>query len=45
MHAPGSPMENFCRAAATLEAQSMDDLLVLAQQHGIELLGPVPELV
>jgi mannose-6-phosphate isomerase-like protein (cupin superfamily) len=45
VHAPGPPMENFCRAAATLETRSMDDLLVLAQRHGIELLGPVPEPV
>jgi len=45
VHAPGPPMENFCRAAATLETPSMDDVLVLAQRHGIELLGPVPEPV
>lgn len=45
VHAPGPPMENFCRAVATLQAPSMDEVLALAQRHGIELLGPVPEPV
>ena len=45
VHAPGAPMEQFSRAAAALAAQGGADMataLRLAQQHGIELLGPVP---
>ena len=45
VHAPGGPMEGFTRAAASLAAAgapSMDDVLAVAEQHGIELLGPVP---
>jgi hypothetical protein len=45
VHAPGAPMEGFSRAAAALAANgnpSMDDVLVLAQRHGIELLGEIP---
>jgi mannose-6-phosphate isomerase-like protein (cupin superfamily) len=51
VHAPGAPMENFSRAVATLAADSdgdggpsMDAVLAIAAQHGIELLGPIPEL-
>lgn len=47
VHAPGAPMEMFSRAAADLAAQgdpSMDAVLAIAEQHGIELLGPVPTL-
>ncbi len=46
VHAPGAPMEGFSRAAAALAADrapSMDDVLAIAAQHGIELLGPIPE--
>jgi hypothetical protein len=44
VHAPGAPMENFCRAAAALAAggePNMDAVLAIAQRHGIELLGEV----
>ncbi len=45
VHAPGAPMEGFVRAAAALAADgspSMDAVLAIAAQHGIELLGPIP---
>jgi mannose-6-phosphate isomerase-like protein (cupin superfamily) len=45
VHAPGAPMEGFSRAAAALATQgapSMDAVLGIATQHGIELLGPMP---
>lgn len=45
VHTPGGAMEGFTRAAATLAASgepTMDDVLAIAQEHGIELLGPVP---
>ena len=45
VHAPGWPMENFVRAAAALSADgspTMDQVLVIAAQNGIELLGPIP---
>jgi mannose-6-phosphate isomerase-like protein (cupin superfamily) len=45
VHAPGAVMEGFSRAAAALAASgtpSMDDVLAVARQNGIELLGPVP---
>ena len=45
MHAPGEPMENFSRAAARLAASgdaSMEAVLGIAAQHGVELLGPAP---
>jgi hypothetical protein len=38
-------MEGFLRAGAALAAQgdpSMDAVLTIAAQHGIELLGPIP---
>ncbi|TDC47407.1 cupin domain-containing protein [Jiangella ureilytica] len=49
VHSPGGPMEAFSRAAAALAADaggrpSMDDVLELAQRHGIELLGPYAEV-
>jgi hypothetical protein len=47
VHAPGPPMEGFSRAAAALDARarpSMHDVLAIAEEHGIELLGPVPAL-
>ena len=46
VHAPGSPMENFIRAAAALAADgppSMDAVLAIAARNGIEMLGPIPE--
>ena len=48
VHAPGPPMEQFSRAAADLATRGdvdMATVLRLAEQHGIEMLGPVPELV
>ena len=46
VHSPGHAMEGFSRAAATLAATgepSMDAVLAIAEQHGIEMLGPVKE--
>ncbi len=48
VHAPGGPMEGFTRAAAALAAEgdpSMEAVLRIAGEHGVELLGPVPEAV
>ena len=45
VHTPGTAMEGFSRAAAALAADgepSMDAVLAIAGEHGIELLGPVP---
>ena len=45
VHAPGPVMEGFSRAvAATATERSMgiEDVLSLAERHGIEMLGPVP---
>jgi mannose-6-phosphate isomerase-like protein (cupin superfamily) len=45
VHAPGAAMEGFTRAAAALAASgapTMEEVLAVAQQNGIELLGPVP---
>jgi mannose-6-phosphate isomerase-like protein (cupin superfamily) len=45
VHAPGTVMDGFTRAAAALAASgqpTMEDVLAVAQEHGIELLGPVP---
>ncbi|MCY4724685.1 cupin domain-containing protein [Nocardioides sp. STR2] len=45
VHAPGAAMEGFTRAAAALAATgapTMQDVLEVAKQNGIELLGPVP---
>jgi mannose-6-phosphate isomerase-like protein (cupin superfamily) len=47
VHAPGPPMEGFIREAAALAAESgssMEAVLAIATRHGIEMLGPVPEL-
>jgi mannose-6-phosphate isomerase-like protein (cupin superfamily) len=46
VHAPGAPMEGFSRAGAALAAEgnmSMEAVLAIAEQNGIELLGPVPD--
>jgi mannose-6-phosphate isomerase-like protein (cupin superfamily) len=46
VHAPGWPMENFSRAAAELAKNgnpSMQAVLTVAAQNGIELLGPIPD--
>jgi mannose-6-phosphate isomerase-like protein (cupin superfamily) len=48
VHSPGGVMEGFTRAAAALAMNgtpSMDHVLALAQQHGIEMLGPIPAQV
>ena len=48
VHAPGEAMEGFSRAAAALAASgepSMSAVLEIAEEHGIEMLGPVPEPV
>lgn len=45
VHTPGAAMEGFSRAAAVLaetRQPAMDEVLALAEEHGIELLGPVP---
>ncbi len=45
VHAPGGAMEGFSRAAATLAASdkpSMETVLGIAEEYGVELLGPVP---
>jgi len=45
VHAPGPVMEGFSRAvAATATERSMgiEDVLSLAERHGIEMLGPCP---
>ena len=44
VYAPGEQMERFVRAAAVLaadDATSMEDVLALAERHGIEMTGPV----
>jgi mannose-6-phosphate isomerase-like protein (cupin superfamily) len=48
VHCPGEVMEGFSRAAAALAARgepSMSAVLKIAEEHGIELLGPVPDPV
>ena len=45
VHSPAAVMEGFSRAAAELATAgepTMDQVLALARQHGVELLGPVP---
>ncbi|PWN02710.1 cupin domain-containing protein [Nocardioides silvaticus] len=47
VHSPGAAMEGFTRAAAALAAAgepSMEAVLAIADEHGIEMLGPVPDL-
>lgn len=49
VHAPGTPMEQFTRAAEAMAAEAGEvdvaAVLRLADQHGIEMLGPVPAAV
>jgi oxalate decarboxylase/phosphoglucose isomerase-like protein (cupin superfamily) len=43
--APGAQMERFVRAAAAVAADgppSTEEVLALAERHGIEMAGPVP---
>lgn len=43
--APGTEMERFVRAAGALAAQgppAMEDVLAVAERHGVEIAGPVP---
>jgi len=45
VHAPGSTMENFSRAAAALAADAdpaIEDVLALAERCGVEMMGPIP---
>lgn len=45
VHSPAAVMEGFARAAAALATAgtpSMDQVLAIAAENGIELLGPVP---
>lgn len=45
VHAPAGPMEAFTREAHALAAGGeprMEDVLAVAERHGIEMLGPVP---
>jgi quercetin dioxygenase-like cupin family protein len=45
VHSPAAVMEGFSRAAAALAANgapSMERVLAVAQEHGVELLGPIP---
>jgi mannose-6-phosphate isomerase-like protein (cupin superfamily) len=47
VHAPGAPMEHFIRAAAELAKTgnpSMEAVMAVANQNGIEMLGPIPAL-
>ncbi len=46
VHSPAATMEGFSRAAAAMAqgSPSIDDVLTLAERHGIEMLGPVPEM-
>ena len=48
VHAPGAAMEGFSRAAAALALDgppTMDHVLQVAERHGIELMGPVPDAI
>lgn len=49
VHAPGGPMEEFTRTADAMAASDeqvdVAAVLRLADQHGIEMLGPVPAAV
>lgn len=41
--APGSEMEGFVRAAGALAGTPrIEDVLALAERHGVEMAGPVP---
>ena len=45
VHSPAAVMEGFSRAAAALAADgapTMEQVLAVAQEHGVELLGPIP---
>jgi mannose-6-phosphate isomerase-like protein (cupin superfamily) len=47
VHSPAAVMEGFSRAVAALAAHgrpTMDDMFAVAEQNGIEMLGPVPPL-
>ncbi len=39
--APGTEFERFARAAAALDAPGPEDVLALAERHGIEMLSTV----
>ena len=45
VHTPGQVMEGLSRAAAAIATgggPSIEDVLSLAERHGIEMLGPIP---
>jgi quercetin dioxygenase-like cupin family protein len=45
VHSPAGPMEGFARAAAQRAAAgpvSMAEVLALAEEHGVQMLGPIP---
>jgi mannose-6-phosphate isomerase-like protein (cupin superfamily) len=45
VHTPGPVMEGFTHAAAALAiagSPSIEDVLSLAERHGVEMLGPIP---
>jgi O-acetyl-ADP-ribose deacetylase (regulator of RNase III) len=45
VHTPGPVMEGFTRAAAAVAiagSSSIEDVLSLAERHGVEMLGPIP---
>jgi mannose-6-phosphate isomerase-like protein (cupin superfamily) len=47
VHAPGGVMEGFTRSAAQLAVDhppTIEEVLVIAERYGIELLGPVPDV-
>lgn len=43
VHSPAAVMEGFSRAAAAAGPLAIEDVLSLAERHGVELLGPVPD--
>jgi len=48
VHSPAAVMDGFSRALAALpahESPSIDHVLALAQQNGIEMLGPIPAMI
>ena len=40
--APGTEIERFMRAAGALDELGPEDVLALAERHGIEMTSPVP---
>lgn len=47
VHAPGAAMEEFARAGAALAEAGdppIEEVLALAERHGVEMLGPIPHI-